>query len=292
MKKTCPVCAGYNRSWCGEWQLAGRLQPPTQWVRPPHTTHMIVKYGQTGWKVITQRAHGIVAAQIAFAWRPADRPARWVETLLAIAEHDDAENELDGERLITDTGGPLNFDMKNFELPHGKKLSSLTVAKSRYIALLTSMHTSFLYEKDKGSVPGAEAFLKEQHRLQQRWRKELGLTKEDATSAYALLEWCDALSLLICKDEGQPEQRGVDISTGPDGKMYTLFQVDDNTLTVQPWPFERSAFGVNFEYRTIGQLTFASSAEFREAFLAAEVEEKVWTLQKVKPVRKKGAKPK
>lgn len=91
---------------------------------------MIVNYKETGWEIITQRAHGLLAAQLAFQWRKEDRPVRWVETILAIAEHDDAENELDGENLLTEAGGPLNFSMKTFEVDHCQKLSSLTITKA------------------------------------------------------------------------------------------------------------------------------------------------------------------
>lgn len=243
---------------------------------------MIVIYKEEGWQVITQRAHGIVAAQLAFNWRIRDRPKRWVETLLSIAEHDDAENELDGENLITDAGGPLNFAMKHFELPHATKMSLMTVTKSRYISLLTSLHMTFLYEKDRGKVAEADAFLIEQKKQQETWRKELGLSKEEVMAAYDLLEWCDALSLLICKEDMQPERRAVEISTGPDKKVYSLTQVDSTTLSVQPWPFETDSFTVNFEVRLIPQIQFSTSEEFREAFLCAEVNERTWKLAKQK----------
>ena len=55
---------------------------------------MIANYTENGWQVVTQRAHGILAAQFAYHWKKSERPDRWVETLLAIAEHDDAEVEL------------------------------------------------------------------------------------------------------------------------------------------------------------------------------------------------------
>jgi hypothetical protein len=75
---------------------------------------MIVNYTPDGWEVITQRSHGLLAMQLGMEWKQAARPQRWAETLLAIAEHDDAEVELDGEHLLTPRGGPLNFDMKQF----------------------------------------------------------------------------------------------------------------------------------------------------------------------------------
>ena len=241
---------------------------------------MIVNYKEAGWQVITQRAHGIVAAQIAAHWRLKDRPERWTETLLAIAEHDDAENELDRENLLTPTGGPLNFDMKNFELEHCQKLSSLTIAKSRFIALLTSMHMVFLYQKDEKTDAEAKVFLNEQRKLQAEWRKELGLSAAEADRVYNLLEWCDALSLLICKGEMPPEKRRLEISTGPDGKLYHLSQVGETVLTVQPWPFETKSFEVCFETRLLSRLQFSSSDELREDFQKTPVKEVRWTLKK------------
>src|SRR4051794_8176184 len=106
---------------------------------------MIVTYRQNGWEVITQRAHGILAAQIGFNWKVRQRPDRWCETLLAIAEHDDAEMELSGEQLITESGGPLDYSMKTFDLEHCERVAAFSITKSRYIALLTSMHMEFLY---------------------------------------------------------------------------------------------------------------------------------------------------
>ncbi len=250
---------------------------------------MIVTYKEEGWHIVTQRAHGIVAAQLAMEWRRKDRPRRWTETVLAIAEHDDAEVELDDNNLLTPTGGPINFDMKTFDAARCGKLSLLTQTKSRFIALLTSVHTVFLYGKEAAENKEAKAFIEEQKRLQGVWAKELGMEKEEYLRLYDLLEWCDACSLLICQERQQPEKRKMEISVGPDQKMYHLVQVDDTTLTVEPWPFEAKTFTVSFEWRLIKQLQFSSSAQFREAFGQAEVNETTWTVQaqKVAPKRKK-----
>lgn len=248
---------------------------------------MIVNYTEAGWELITQRAHGILAAQIAQQWKKVGRPQRWMETLLAIAEHDDAMIELDGEQLLTEAGGPLNFTMKNFELEHCQRLSRFTQSKSRYIALLTSMHMDFIYRKDMQQDPAAREFLEEQRKLQARWRKELGLGKEEAEKIYAFMEWCDAFSLLLCQRAVQPESRAIEISRGPDGEKYELFQVSEERLTLEPWPFEETSFDVAFESRTVAQLGFASSDELRAAFMAAPVTETRWTLVQAKPAAKK-----
>jgi hypothetical protein len=243
---------------------------------------MIVNYNENGWEVITQRAHGLLAAQLALHWKAAQRPQRWMETLLAIAEHDDAEVELDGENLLTEKGGPLNFDMKTFDLKHCEELSRLTLTKSRYIALLTSMHIDFLYRKEEKENSEAATFLAEQRKLQTVWRKELALSREDAEKIYAFMEWCDACSLLICQRQMPPEQRAVEISHGPDKVKHRLYQLDEEQLTLDPWPFEEASFNVQYESRTISQLQFGTSAEFRQAFLEAPVKETTWQVVKRK----------
>ncbi len=234
----------------------------------PKTLIMIVNYTEAGWELITQRAHGILAAQLAQHWKKKGRPQRWLETLLAIAEHDDAMIELDGEHLLTEAGGPLNFTMKNFELEHCLRLSRFTQSKSRFIALLTSMHMDFVYRKDMAQDPAAKAFLLEQRALQARWRKELDIGKEEAEKIYAFMEWCDAFSLLLCQRAVQPESRAVEISRGPEQEKYELFQAGDGQLTLVPWPFEVNSFEVAFESRTIAQLQFTSSKELRTLFFS------------------------
>jgi len=239
---------------------------------------MIVTYKEDGWHVVTQRAHGILAAQLGAQWRAKDRPARWAETLLAIAEHDDAEVELDGENLLTPTGGPLNFDMKGFDLAHCEKLSMLTQTKNRYIALLTSLHMEFLYRAEAISNLRCKSFLKKQTTLREKWRNALQLTEKETLRIYDLMEWCDACSLLLCQCRMQPEKRKLEISTGPDKKMYHLVQTNDETITIESWPFEAKIFDISFEYRIIKQLQFTTSADFRKAFLKSPAEEQVWTV--------------
>ncbi|MEO6820729.1 MAG: DUF3891 family protein, partial [Ginsengibacter sp.] len=249
--------------------------------------NMIVTYKEDGWHVVTQRSHGILAAQICTNWQVKDRPERWIETIIAIAEHDDAEVELDGENVLTPQGGPLNYDMKIFDLAHCEKLSTLTQTKNRYIALLTSLHMEFLYREEAVDNSVCRNFLKSQASLQDKWRKELKITEAESLRIYNLMEWCDAFSLLLCQNRLQPEKRKLEISTGPDKKMYYLLQISDETITVDPWPFKAKNFKVTFEYRVIKQLQFGSSADFRKAFLEAPVTEQIWNVSKQVSKKKK-----
>ncbi len=111
-------------------------------------TSMIVTYTDKGWEIITQRTHGLLAAQIASNWRVKDRSRRWLETMLAIAEHDDAQIELERDDLLTELGGPFNFDMRRFDLDHCKRTYEFSISKSRYIAVLNLMHLQFVYGKE------------------------------------------------------------------------------------------------------------------------------------------------
>lgn len=248
---------------------------------------MIVNYTKKGWQVVTQRQHGILAALFAAEWKISERPERWMETLLAIAEHDDAEIELDGENLLTDGGGPLNFDMKEFDEAYYEKLLRLTITKNRYIALLISFHIEFLCRKSAETNSKAKSFLKEQGILRQKWMHELNLKEKDVLRTYDLLEWCDACSLLLCQDLVQPQKRKLEISTGPDKNSYYVQQAGAQKLTITPWPFETEKFVVRFEYRLVNQLQFKSSAEFRKEFLSAEVRETIWeVVHKTVPKKK------
>ncbi|MCW2601862.1 MAG: hypothetical protein JWM02_3691, partial [Frankiales bacterium] len=203
---------------------------------------MIVNYTEAGWKIVTQRAHGLLAALIAGQWSHAIRTERWTETLLAIAEHDDAQVELNRDNLLTPQGGPVNFKMKEFEQQFCTRTMDFALSKSRHIALLCSMHLDFVYGKGCANNPEADQFLKIQRKLRKQWRKELNLTLKEAEKNYRLLEWCDALSLLLCQHTSQPEERTIEISNGPEDQTYQLLQLQPDTLTVQPWPFEENQF--------------------------------------------------
>jgi len=170
--------------------------------------------------------------------------------------------------------------MKTFELPHCQQMIDFSLSKSRYIALLTSMHANFLHVKEAQTNPQAKAFLQEQEVLRINWRKALKISQEEAEKTYALLEWCDAFSLLICQKLYQPEQRSMEISNGPDQQGNQLIQLDNETLTVKPWPFEADTFTIRYDSRLISKLSFADSVEFKQYLLAAEVTENCWIVKK------------
>ncbi len=109
---------------------------------------MIVNYTEAGWTIITQCSHGLLASQICAHYKKNIQPDRWVETLIATADHDDANNEFEKVNLLEDNGGPINFKMIPFEKVYCDYLLNMAMAKGRYIGLLISRHIQFIYGKD------------------------------------------------------------------------------------------------------------------------------------------------
>jgi hypothetical protein len=240
---------------------------------------VIVNYTRSGWEIITQRAHGLLAAQLAWYWKEKYQPERWVETVLAIAEHDDTGIEFEAENLLTSSGGPVHYAMRAFDPEHCRKLSLASRAKSRHIALLSAMHLIFLYGQEAKTNKQAAVFMQEQRKFLVRLRRELGITKAEADRTYALMQWCDALSLLICKHALQPEQRMTEVSKGPDKRSYEVCHLGPAVLSVVPWPFAANKFTIGVESRLIHQLSFSDMREFREALYAAPVRESRYELR-------------
>jgi hypothetical protein len=241
---------------------------------------MIVKSIPQGWEIIYQRAHGLLAAELAFNWCIKDRPPHFVQTLLAIAEHDDGVPESKMPENLTPAGAPRHFQLLDSSPEQYRNVMEISSSKSRWNALLTSLHMTFLYENKKQEDAGIAAFIREQHVYQKELIKALKTTRSEAGKAYRFVEWCDALSLLLCMDSVQPEQRRMDISTGPDGRMYQLWQNQAQNMVVTPWPFEPERFEVEVECRELHQLQFADIHELDRCLQKAEVAVRKWVFSR------------
>lgn len=246
---------------------------------------MIVSSHQKGWKIITQRSHGLLAAMIAYQYKM-DLPVEvMVPVLLAIAEHDDGVTETLATQNLTDAGAPRSFtvqDGKNHtKITPLRSLMEIGSAKSQLNGLLTSLHLQFLYDGDhRKTDKGLDDFLKEQEQYRSKVLKNLKLSKKKAEALYRFLEWSDACSLLICLDKIQPEGRKMEISKSPEGDMNTLFYKPNKEICVEPWPFKDISFKVFYEYKILEQLQFHSIEEFNEVYKAAEVQEELFIFSK------------
>ena len=241
---------------------------------------MIVNTDKKGWEVIYQQAHALLAAQLASHWRADQRPARWVDTLIAIVEHDDGQADWQRATYLNDAGAPQDFTFQTFTLTQLKRVTELTQYKGRWVALLVSMHMTTLYEARRGSNQETDEFLDRQLENQQKWRKELKVNQKAAQQAYALMEFCDWFSLILCRRELPMGGRAVEIAKGPDGRRYEVSQRADQTLKVEPWPFEETEFTVVVEATYLRQLRFENDQELLRILRESPIQEKVWRLVK------------
>ena len=242
---------------------------------------MIVTQTDKGWRIIHQQAHGLLAFQLALQWRVDKRPVHWVETLVALTEHDDGQDAWEGENHLTSAGAPMDFQVLEYSVEQVQKMIQIGLEKSRWNALMLSMHTSFLYESKRGQDEGLDLFLDQQRNDNQpKWRRQYGATKAEAEYAYSFLQWCDALSLILCQDQVPPEQRRLEISIGPDKIPYFILQRKDGTLGIEPWPFEADTFDVHVESFQLTQLSFSSDNELYNALQDAPIEVLTWRFHK------------
>lgn len=246
---------------------------------------MIITLNNYGWEVIYHRAHALLAAQIAGFWQESpDTPhRRLVETVAAISHHDDLEKEWEGNHL-TPAGAPLDFLLENSTpIAQLQALVDSAVYRSRWVALLTSMHVSFLNESKRGHSSEIDEFLEKQQHLQTQWREELEVSQAEAASAYRFMNWCDRLSLILCQHQLPDGERALEITTGPDGRRYDVVQWQNGEVSVSPWCFRRDRFTVNVEACYLNQMTFNSNEELTQALQNAARQGIEWTF--VKPDR-------
>jgi hypothetical protein len=241
---------------------------------------MIVNTHQTGWEIIHQRAHGLLAMKIASHWQKDQRPERWLETLIAVAEHDDGQEDWLGTNHLNPSGAPLDFSLKPFNMIQLQRITELSQHKGRWIAMLISMHMSFLYEEKRGQSKEIDQFLDLQLFHQKKWRKELKISVKEAKHAYALMQWCDRLSLILCRNELPEAERTLEISKGPDGKPYQVKQLSNQSVLVQPWPFEEDKFELCVETAILSQLSFKNDRDLIHSILNAPITVKQWLLKK------------
>ena len=243
---------------------------------------MIVNYVPEGWQIIYQQAHALLAAQLLHQW-PADLlpPDQWVGLLAAAAQHDDEQPDWTGHYGLTPAGAPANFTMQPFSLEQATGVLRAARFQGRWRSLLTSLHLSALYEELRGQTKEIDAFLDEQRARQKQWRRELQLKKADTDRAYALLHWCDRLSLILCRHEIPEMGRALEIYQGPDGHTHEISQpTPTGPLHVSPWPFREKQFEVSVEVSQLRQLQFHSDAELSEALHTAPIATLRWAFAK------------
>jgi hypothetical protein len=253
---------------------------------------MIVNSTPTGWQIIYQQAHALLASQLMWHWPTLGPADRFVGLLAAVTQHDDEQdawNGRGGHNGLTPAGAPANFTQKEFSLTQAQGVLRAAKFQGRWRSLLTSMHLSVLYEGLRGQKKQTDTFLDECLTSQETWRRGLKISKKEAQQAYDLLHWCDRLSLILCRHEIPEMGRAVEIYRGPDGTTHTLAQPEtDGPVVVSPWPFREAEIIVSVEASILHQLQFKDDAELAEALRTATIETLRWELRREKDRVSKG----
>jgi len=147
----------------------------------------------------------------------ARRPSH--QTLDQVAHRDDdLEREWEEDNL-TEIGAPMDFTLN--QTTSIQQLVDLVKGaryRGRWVALLISKHLSRLLEVKRGQSANLDQFLEQQ----QQWQQELESSVADVESAYAFMQWCDRLSLILCQQELPADERFLEVSKGPDGNGYDI----------------------------------------------------------------------
>ncbi|MGG6237150.1 DUF3891 family protein [Nodosilinea sp. AN01ver1] len=241
---------------------------------------MIVNLQTDGWEIIYHRAHALLAAQIAGHWNFDKQTYRLYETIAAIAHHDHLEKEWEEDQL-TEAGAPLDFTLEK-ESPVEKLRNHADEAlyQGRWVAMLISMHLCFLNQGKGEEDPEMADFLNVQRQRQAEWQAELEISQAEAEKAYTFMRWCDRLSLILSQRQIPAAGRKLEITNGPSGEPYSIYQLDSGDLSVTPWPFSCEKFTVKVDACYLSQLQFSSNDELTEALKEAPRKSLAWTLKK------------
>ena len=242
---------------------------------------------QDGWEVLYQRNHAMLAAALASAWDEDLRvhpPRLWSETLVAIAQHDDEENFWSEDNThLNDMGAPLDFTRTSSALKL-KKVRFVTAQaerQHRWIATLIARHHLHIYQQARQEHTDLNDFLDQQAEAVERWLAELSIEKDLLERTYAIMRWCDRLSLILCKRQVPVMGRELDIAPGPDSNMIRIWRGEDDSLRLSKWVFGPDKILFEAEARLLEQPTFEDGEELRMALDSARVVERHWQFERV-----------
>ena len=75
--------------------------------------------------------------------------------------------------------------------------------------------------------------------------------------------------------------RRLEIAELDEGTRHEIWESENQTVTVEPWPFKIESFKVGVEFRTVHQLSFSSDQELEKHLLECAVEERTWHFENI-----------
>lgn len=245
---------------------------------------MLIRDDGDSWLAIPQPAHAFVSGQVARAWGNAAfaPPDPREPVCLGAEQHDVAWAQWD-------VRPPLNAEARRaasfLEAPFDERLAiwdgapERVLAQDPFAALLVSLHgrnVHTLYVNADVLEPAQRdavtAYLARQAALQDRLIARLGIAREQAERAAALVLCVDALSLRLC--HGWPEGDLPPV----DGTVIRYTPVSATEATLDPWPLGAPRLEVGLSARRL-TARFDDEEALHAALDAAPVSQLHWVLR-------------
>ncbi len=230
---------------------------------------MIVRNDQAGWRIVFHSAHALLAGRLASELLPPELPF-WYETCTAIGMHDDHKKPFKAQanHYLTEVGTPLDFSMQsmNDETRLSESIYRIAegIRKHRWIGLLVSKHTDFLYCNEATSKE-MKRFLRSEARRRDSVLKSLGVDPQQLEESYQWMRWCDRCSLILCGDDVPAMSRKLEITWLPGSGRVDIWRDPTQRLHIEPWVFASSEIEFEVEQRIIQELSFKDDAQLWEA---------------------------
>lgn len=244
---------------------------------------MIVRSVEAGWEIVFQSAHALLAGQLASQLRQLEKVRYWSETLAAIVDHDDHKESFGENVYLTELGAPKDFTQFHFtareRYEEVRRRIDSGYRKHRWIGLLAARHAEELYNDEQVSKKLDELLAAERQK-RTAVLHDLRTSEDALEAAYAVLQWCDRTSLILCQKALPAKHRRLEISPLGDKKRYEIWESEEGTVSVEPWPFRAESFDVQVEVRTVTQMTFATDRELERCLRDAAVESRSWNFRK------------
>lgn len=273
---------------------------------------MIVATATTGYRLVTQNEHGEQVGRLAEAWggeafaAPEPRSAVRMAAALHDAgwwEHDFAPHLIDGKPASV-----LDATHDDWTAFYDHGIESVA-SRDPYAGLLCALHGAGVRRQRYGTQPSMPdgtdeyaSFVEAQERRQRMLLDTLfddtryaptvttadrevleelqqtgsydGPTDSGVWRNYQLLEAWDRLSLYCCRnaDLEPTTLEPVPTASGESDVSLAVTPVDETTIRLEPYPFERPSVTTEVRARTIPRDEYVDAAALREAYYDAPLE--------------------
>ena len=244
---------------------------------------MIVRNVESGWEIVYQSAHALLAGQLACSLKAVEKVGYRAETLAAIMDHDDHKEAFGKNVYLTELGAPKDFTQFQFtareRFEEVQRRIESGYRKHRWIGLLATRHAEELYGNEKISIR-LKNLLSAERKRRRQMLSELNSSDAALELAYSIHQWCDRASLILCQKALPAMHRRIEIASLADAKRYEIWRKKEGEVTVIPWPFKTNRLSVYVEVRSVHQMTFKTDRELERCLKSCEVEERHWTFSK------------